>query len=222
MGERRELALDNRFKFGKSLHQANSNKSMSQSMFLIQRIAFLVVLCVPTVTPGHAQSTNSATATNAAAKPDAWKPMRAFVGTWTGDAKGESGDGKSEREYKFVLNNRFVQVANRSTYPPQSKNPKGEQHEDMGLFSYDRSTKKFVLRQFHTEGFVNHYVQESISADQRTFIFVSTAIENIPPGWRARETYKFAGDDEFTETFELAEPGKDFKLYSETKYRRKK
>jgi len=220
MGERRELALDNRSNYGKSLHHANSNKSMSQSMSLFRRIALLGVLGI-VISSAKAQSTNSAVTTNAA-KPDPWKPMRAFVGSWTGDAKGESGDGKSEREYKFVLNNRFVQVANRTTYPPQSKNPKGEQHEDMGLFSYDRSTKKFVLRQFHTEGFVNHYVQESFSADQRTLTFVSTAIENIPPGWRARETYKFTGEDEFTETFELAEPGKDFNLYSESKYRRKK
>jgi hypothetical protein len=190
---------------------------MKPSIPLIQRFALVLGLCVAVCLPGHAQTTNAV-----APKPDPWQPMRVFVGTWTGDAKGESGEGKSEREYKFVLNNRFIQVSNRTTYPAQAKNPKGEQHEDMGLFSYDRAAKKFVLRQFHTEGFVNHYVQESISTDQRTFVFVSTAIENIPAGWRARETYKFAGEDEFTETFELAEPGKEFKLYSETKYRRKK
>jgi hypothetical protein len=222
MGEScKNLALDNGSKDGNSLPQANSIKSMRKSLSLVRRLALLGVLGI-VVTHGNAQPTNSAATTNAAAKPDPWKPMRVFVGTWAGEAKGESGDGKSEREYKFVLNNRFIQVSNRTTYPAQSKNPKGEQHEDMGLFSYDRSAKKFVLRQFHTEGFVNHYVQENISPDQRTFTFASTAIENIPAGWRARETYKFTGDDEFTETFELAEPGKEFKVYSETRYRRKK
>jgi hypothetical protein len=39
------------------------------------------------------------------------------------------------------------------------------------------------------------------------------AIENIPPGWRARETYRFSGPDEFIELFELAEPGKEFTPY---------
>ena len=139
-------------------------------MSLVQRVALLGVLGI-VITQASAQSTNSAVTTNAAAKPDLWKPMRVFIGTWTGDAKGESGEGKSEREYKFVLNNRFFQVSNRTTYSPQAKNPNGEQHEDLGLFSYDRSTKKFVLRQFHTEGFVNHYVVENISPDQRTFVF---------------------------------------------------
>jgi len=46
-------------------------------------------------------------------------------------------------------------MRNQSTYPPQAKNPKGEQHEDRGFISYDKARKKFVLRQFHVEGFVN-------------------------------------------------------------------
>lgn len=53
-------------------------------------------------------------------------------------------------------------------------------------------------------------------------VFVSEGIENIPAGWRARETYRILGADEFTETFELAEPGKDFALYSENHFKRKK
>ena len=68
---------------------------------------------------------------------------------------------------------------------------------------------------------MNQFMVETISADQRAFVFVSTAIENIPAGRRARESCKFTGENEFTETFELAEPGKDFAVYSETKFRRK-
>ena len=44
--------------------------------------------------------------------------------------------------------------------------------------------------------------------------FVTTAIENIPEGWRARETYEQSSRDSWSERFELAAPGKDFKLYS--------
>ena len=34
---------------------------------------------------------------------------------------------------------------------------------------------------------------------------VSEAIENIPPGYRARDPYTFSGADEFEEVFEIAE-----------------
>jgi len=155
-------------------------------------------------------------------KRDLWKPLQFFVGRWEGEVEGEPGSGKAEREYSFILNHRFIQIANRSFYPSQEKNPKGEKHEDIGFFSYDKSAKKFVLRQFHIEGFVNQFVAETMSEDGRTIVFVSTAIENIAPGWRARETYQILNDNEFVETFALAEPNHDFDTYSETHFRRKK
>jgi hypothetical protein len=62
----------------------------------------------------------------------------------------------------------------------------------------------------------------SISDDGKTIVFTSESIENIPAGWRARETYKIVSEDEFTETFELAGPGKEFETYTENRLRRKK
>jgi len=41
-------------------------------------------------------------------------------------------------------------------------------------------------------------------------VFVTEAIENIPAGWRARETYQVWNDNEFTERFELAAPREEF------------
>ncbi len=87
--------------------------------------------------------------------------------------------------------------------------------------SFDKARKTFVLRQFHVEGFVNQYVMTSSSGDGKTIVFTSETIENIPAGFRARETYKILGPDEFTEVFEIAEPGKDFELYSEGHFKRK-
>jgi hypothetical protein len=149
-----------------------------------------------------------------------WQPVRGLLGSWEGDVKGEPGSGKSAREYRLTLKDKFIQVTNKSTYPPQEKNPKGEVHEDTGFISYDKAAKKLVLRQFHVEGFVNHYVLESISEDRRKIVFVTVAIENIPAGWRGRETFELVNGDEFVETFALAEPGKDFVTYSETRFRR--
>jgi hypothetical protein len=79
-----------------------------------------------------------------------------------------------------------------------------------------------MLRQFHVEGFVNEYKLENISADRKTFVFLSFEIENIPAGWRARETYQIVNEDEYIETFELAAPGKDFTTYSRATMKRRK
>ncbi len=58
--------------------------------------------------------------------------------------------------------------------------------------------------------------------DGKTIVSTTEGIENIPAGWRARETYKILGVDEFVEVFELAKPEKDFEVYSESHWRRKK
>src|SRR6516164_397934 len=145
---------------------------------------------------------------------DVFARLRFFVGSWRGDQSGQPGDGRSERTYEFVLNDRFLQVKNTSTYPPQAKNKKGEIHHDFGMIGYDAARNKFVFRQFHQEGFVNTYVEEE-SGDAKKLVFTSEGIENIAAGWRARETYLILSNDEFIERFELAEPEKDFSLYSE-------
>jgi hypothetical protein len=157
------------------------------------------------------------------AKPpaDVWQPFNFFVGKWEGTGTGKPGVSKIQREYRLTLNDKFLHVQNRSTYQPQPKNPKGEIHEDWGMISFDKSRKQFVFRQFHVEGFVNQYVTTNISADGKTIVFTSETIENIPSGWRARETYRIVSPDEFTELFELAEPGKDFQTYSEGRFQRK-
>jgi hypothetical protein len=155
-------------------------------------------------------------------KQDVWAPFKFFVGAWEGTGTGQSGISKVEREYQFALNGKFLQARNKSIYEPQEKNPKGEMHEDWGLFSYDRNRKKFVLRQFHVEGFVNQFVLDSLAADGKTLVFVTESIENIAPGWRAKETYKVLNDDELVEIFELAGPGQNFELYSESHLKRKK
>jgi len=153
---------------------------------------------------------------------DVWEPLRFLIGKWEGTGEGRPGFSTVEREYKFVLQDKFIEAKNKSVYEPQEDNPKGEVHEDWGLISYDQGRKKFVLRQFHVEGFVNQYVLDSLSEDGKTLVFVTEGIENIPEGWRARETYKILSDDEFTETFELAAPELHFEVYIENHFKREK
>ena len=153
---------------------------------------------------------------------DPWAPLRFFVGAWEGTGGGQPGTSRVSREYRLTLGGRFLEVRNRAVYAPQEKNPKGETHEDIGYISWDRSRRRFVLRQFHVEGFVNQYVADSLAAGADSVVFTSEAIENLPPGWRARETLRILGPGAFVERFELAAPGKDFELYSESRLRRRK
>ncbi len=146
-----------------------------------------------------------------------WLPLKHFVGTWRGEGGGEPGTGKYERSYQFVLGNNFIEIRNKSTYPATEKRPTGEVHEDIGYFSYDGGMKTFVLRQFHKEGFVNQFILDSISPDKKTIVFVTESIENIPKGWRAKETYHLIGENEIEEVFELAPPDKDFSIYTRVK-----
>src|SRR6185295_4966160 len=103
-----------------------------------------------------------------------------------------------------------------SVYEPKSPADKPEVHEDFGLYSYDRMLKKVVLRQFHVEGFVNEYTLDSVGTDGKSTEFTTVRIENIAPGWRAKESIRILSPDVFVETFSLAAPGKGFEVYTET------
>jgi len=56
---------------------------------------------------------------------------------------------------------------------------------------------------------------DSISPDGKSLEFTTVRIENIAPGWRAKEAYRIVSADEFVETFSLSPPGKEFAVYSE-------
>jgi hypothetical protein len=131
---------------------------------------------------------------------DPLQPLAFLIGRWEGTSEGQPGAAKVQREYARVLNSRFIRGQNQSVYPPQEKNPKGETHEDLGIFSFDTSRRRAILRQFHVEGFVNQYVAD-LDPQLGKLVFTSEAIENIPPGWRARESYVVLGPDEFRRGF---------------------
>jgi hypothetical protein len=152
--------------------------------------------------------------------PDPWAPVRFLVGHWQGTASGQPGEGTVARQYEFILGQRFLHERNTSTYPPQDRNKKGETHEHWSFLSYDRARKLLVLRQFHVEGFVNQYsfIPEESAPDR--LVFEGEGFENIGSKWRGRETYRILGHDEFTETFELAPPGKPFGVYSTNHFKR--
>lgn len=177
----------------------------------MRRLCLLIALCAPVLL--HAQQSTNATPRD---------PLNFFVGHWQGTTQGQPGQGRGKRDYEFVLGGKFLQLKNSTVYPPQEKNPKGETHEDLGLYSHDKKRNKLVFRQFHVEGFVNQYVEQERAPDGKKFVFISEAIENIPDGWRARETYTILNENEYAEVFERAPPQKQSEIYSESRWKRVK
>lgn len=149
-----------------------------------------------------------------------WSPIQFMVGEWEGESEGEPGKGTVKRTYGFVLSDKFLRERNVSTYPPQARNEKGEVHEHWSFFSFDRSRRTLVLRQFHQEGFVVQYIVGPPPGLPGKLVFESEALENTPAGWKARETYETVSPDEFVETFELAQGGGAYEVYSRTRLRR--
>ena len=158
----------------------------------------------------------SAMSTRAGGPAEGLKRLDFMVGEWRGTSRGEPGVGSIQRSCVKVLNDRFVECRTTTTYPPQENNKKGEVHVERALYSYDKAAGKLRLRQFHGEGFVNTYVETE------PLVFVTTDIENIPQGWRARETYEQISADSWSERFELAGPGKDFAVYTSSALERAK
>ena len=161
----------------------------------------------------------SASSAQAPAAPTDLSALQFFLGRWEGTVEGQPGKGTATREYVSALRSKIIQARHRGEYPPQPANPKGEVHEDTGIYSVDSGAKVVRFRQYHVEGFVVHYVLET-PTKPGTFVFNSEAIENIPAGYRSRETHVVLGPDEFEEVFELADPGKDFVVYSRTRFKR--
>jgi hypothetical protein len=153
-------------------------------------------------------------AVSAVAQSDPWAPIRVFVGKWEGTITGKPGKQFSSREYRFELDGKFLSQQDKSVYESESTGAKPKTREDFGFFSYDTYLKKIVWRQFHSEGMVNEYTLDSVSADGKSFDFVTVRIENLAPGWRAKKSYRVFSSDEIEETFSLAPPGKDFEVYT--------
>ena len=194
-------------------------ETLVQTSVLVVWIALIAVF--PLASGGSRQQPPDAQSPKPPSNPgDTWAPLRFLVGSWEGTSSGQPGNGIVRREYRLVLRDRFIEGRSTSTYPPQEKNPKGEVHEDVAYFSYDRSSKAFKMRQFHVEGFVTGYVASTTGPSE--VVFNSENLENIPPGWRARETWRITSVDSFVEIFELAQTGKDFTVYSETHLTRRR
>lgn len=146
--------------------------------------------------------------------------VAALAGRWTGVGEGVPGLSAAQRTIGRDLNGRFVRAEGRSVYPKQEKNAKGEVHDSLSIWSYDKARKLLVLRVFDSLGFVSTYVQDRAASTDDVIVLESEQMENVPTGWRARYTYSLVSADEFRELFELNPDGKGFKPYVTGRYLR--
>lgn len=172
-------------------------------------ILFLILI-LPTVVGAQSEQ-----------KTDVWEPLRFLEGSWEGRGEGMSGQSDVTQVYDFILNGQFFRMRTKSVFEPQEKNPDGEVHEDMAIFSYDTGRQTFVIRAFYIEGFVNTYLLSEISEDGKTLTFETEAVENAPEGTKAKLIFQQTGDGEMEQRFFVAFPDKEFSCFSTNRLKKK-
>lgn len=161
---------------------------------------------------------NTVTAQEQPVRTDEWEILKRLVGSWEGAIDGPLGTGSGVREYEFILRDRFLLSRHSSVRLPQELSPQGDNHEELGIFSFDAARSKFVYRQFVVEGFVNQYVCE-MESEQRKFVCVTESVEN-GGGLRARWTMTMVNDYVVDEIFELAELGGELRVFFRNRWER--
>lgn len=155
-------------------------------------------------------------AATAAAPPDPWGVLRQLVGSWEGQIDGKLGTGRGVRHYELIMGDRYLVCRHRSVRLPQEKSPNGDQHEALGVFSFDRERKTIVYREFLNEGAV---VRSPCELEARKVVCVSEAVES-GAGIRARLTLEITDRYRFTETYELGFPNRELEHYFTNRWTR--
>lgn len=153
-------------------------------------------------------------------KADGLAELRWMIGEWRGVGQGDPGTSGSERHIDSYLDGKYVRSQGRSVYPKQEKNPKGEIHAQLDLWSYDKARGAIVLRQFDTLSFVGTYVLDKAASGPDRWVLVAESLENVPKGWKARYVFTRKSDDEYHEMLELDPDGKGFQPYVTNRFLR--
>lgn len=169
----------------------------------------------------------AATASTAETTKDQSKPksdplarLHWLQGHWVGVGEGEPGQSAADRHIACQMKCRYLHVDGQSVYPKQEKNPKGEIHTSMDIWSVDRRRGALVLRTFDNLGFVTTYVEDAGAGTETSLVLIAENFENVPAGWKARYTYTFLPPDEYRELFELDPNGKGFQPYTSNRFLR--
>lgn len=156
------------------------------------------------------------------AQNEAFLRFEFLLGNWTGTGSGFGNEkSKVDSYFKYVLNKKYIEVKNESFFNPTDEKPGGEKHSDIGYISYDRNNKKFVFRQFNTEGFVNNYILNDSLSDDSLITFETIYIENFVERGKARWTIKKLTNGKIETSFDVSMPDKEYTCFSKNYLERK-
>jgi hypothetical protein len=144
-----------------------------------------------------------------AQKTDPWAPFQLLEGDWEGAVDGIFGQGTARRSYELILDGKFVLMRHASVRLPQEKSPKGDYHRELTVYSFDSERETIVMRAFIVEGYVLRYTCE---VEPKRFVCNTESVES-GTGMQARVTIEIADAYRFDETFELASPGQELKVF---------
>lgn len=180
---------------------------------LLERLEPAAAARVAGVSPSKAPAPLPAAAPAATAT-DAWAPLRPFLGAWSGTL---ASGAPARWRFDFVAGGRFLDVRGSPLLfaGPTARRDAGE---ELGRISRDASGERLVWQQFTESGRIDRWV--SGPPLDGGVAFVAEASESLPPGTRARITFRREGEDALRAVLELAEAGKDFAAAGEVRLAR--
>ena len=145
---------------------------------------------------------------------EAWAPLRAFIGSWSGVQSAAPGaedtkTAKLTRKFETGLNSKHLEVSDRGN---------GSNWALAGVISFDADRGALVFRKFAADGKVSDLAYQPDASNETRVVFAGVS-DN--PG-QTRVTYERSGWNAFVERVEHApKGGQEFSLVSETKFKRK-
>ena len=159
----------------------------------------LVMLATLSACATHDSPVNPAT--------DRWGRVRFLLGTWAGEASGDSGKATVKRTYTLAPDGQFINE--QSTMRFEATNGrKPEIRHQTGSITYDKDRKTFMLRLG-----VQSYALNTDKSMAEYLIFDAGT---------AHASYDVISPNEFVEILEVAEPGKAWVERGRIHFRRKK
>lgn len=145
-----------------------------------------------------------------------WEDWQFDLGEWTGEGRGEPGEGSGGFRFDLDLQGQILVRRNFAEYPATTEKS-AYRHDDLMIIYHDLQ-HGFRATYWDNEGHIIIYTAQ-FSQDKNTLIFLGDSVPSAP---RFRFTYRKSGDDMLAIKFESAPPGKpeDFAPYIEAAARR--
>lgn len=135
-----------------------------------------------------------------------WNKFEWLTGEWIGEGSGKPGQGGGTFSFKLDLGEKIMIRKSHSEYPATDKKPKIV-HDDLMVIYLDYSGTPSKAIYFDNEG---HTINYSISYTDKSIVFTSAKIANIPI---FRLTYLLLDHENIDIKFEMSQDGLQFMTY---------